>query len=87
MKAAATFYKGIEFVSICRLPTDQQLLLQHTRDPERIKILMDGKILNDCILYKNYCVWYSTVFIQSTVPLPPAERTKEFEIEIALSKA
>ncbi|MFZ2906713.1 MAG: hypothetical protein WAZ98_10965 [Cyclobacteriaceae bacterium] len=86
MKAAATFYKGIEFVSVRTLPADQQLLLQHAHDPERIKILKDGKILNDCILYTNYCTWYSTVFESSTVPLPVIESNR-FEIKIALSNA
>ena len=65
MKADATFYRGIEFVSVNSLPADQQLLLKHTQEPRRIKILADGKILSNCIEYEKYTKWYSNVYQQS----------------------
>lgn len=68
MRAQATNYKGIEFVRFHELPADQQLLLQHNTQLERIKILMDGKVCRDCIQYKDYSDWYSSVFVKSTRP-------------------
>ncbi len=65
MKVQAIHYKGIEFVSFQELPADQQLLLQHNTGLERIKILMDGKIFKDCVQYKDYSAWYTSVFLKS----------------------
>lgn len=68
MIAKAKFYKGIEFICVSELPADQQLLLQHVQEPERIKILMDGKILSNCIQYRDYCHWFNTVYKSSVQP-------------------
>lgn len=65
MKVQATHYKGIEFVSFPELPADQQLLLQHNTELERIQILIDGKVRGNCIQYKDYSNWYSSVFLKS----------------------
>lgn len=69
MLAKAKFYRGIEFISVSELPADQQLLLQHVQEPERIKILMDGKILSNCIQYRDYCHWFTTVYQRSVQPV------------------
>jgi len=88
MKAKATFYRGIEFICVSELPDNQQLLLQQVRDPERIKILMAGKILNNCIQYKAYCDWYTTVFERSIIPVKIKPVPEEvFPVNIALGKA
>lgn len=88
MLAKAKIFRGIEFINVSELPGDQQLLLQHSRDPERIKILMDGKILSNCIQYHEYCQWYSAVFKQSIVPVQPEIVHKElFPVSVALNKA
>jgi hypothetical protein len=88
MLAKAKIFRGIEFISVSELPGDQQLLLQHSRDPERIKILMDGKILSNCIQYHEYCKWYIAVFKQSIVPVQPEIVHKElFPVSVALNKA
>jgi hypothetical protein len=76
MKAKAKVYKGIEFISVSELPANQQLLLQHAQDPERIKIMLDGKILENCIQYREYNHWYTTVYNQS-VALPTASSFQE----------
>lgn len=65
MKAKARSYKGIEFVTVHELPPDQQLLLKHATDPERIKILIDGVVLDNCIQYGQYCEWHATVYERS----------------------
>lgn len=65
MKVQATIFKGIEFVNLQDLPADQQTLLRHNNEVERIKILIDGKVNNNCIQYKDYSYWYSRVYLQS----------------------
>jgi len=88
MLAKAKFFRGIEFINVSELPGDQQLLLQHSRDPERIKILLDGKILSNCIQYREYCQWFSTVFERSILPVKVESLQKEaFSVKIAMSKA
>lgn len=70
MKAKARYYKGIEFVVLAELPANQRILLESTpSEPERIKILIDGKITEDCIQYKHYTEWYSLVYATSVAPV------------------
>jgi hypothetical protein len=76
MKAKAKVYKGIEFISVSELPANQQLLLQHAQEPERIKIMLDGKILENCIQYREYTHWYTTVYNKS-VALPATSSVQE----------
>lgn len=92
MKVQSTIYKGIEFVSFQELPVDQQLLLQHNTELERIIILLDGKVCRDCIQYKDYSAWYSFVFLKSVrpqtqytksaEPVLPAVKPSEFAVEV-----
>ena len=77
MKVQASNYKGIEFVNLHKLPADQQLLLQHNGDIERIKILIDGKITGDCIQYSAYSLWYALIFEKSIAPLPAKRQIEE----------
>jgi len=85
MKAAAKIYRGIEFVSVSDLATNQQLLLQHSQEPERIKIMVDGKILGDCIQYREYDKWYSSVYKRSiaAADVNPVKE-EEFQVNISL---
>ena len=63
MKASATFYRGISFIQIHDLPSDQQVFLRSSpNNPERIKLLIDGKILDECILYAEYIEWFVNVY-------------------------
>jgi len=57
-------YKGIEYVQLSELPSDQQHLISHSSDNREmiIKIQVDGKILNDCIQFKDYQNWYKRQF-------------------------
>ena len=83
MKAKAIAYRGIEFINISDLPANQQLLLLHAQEPERIKILMDGKILENCIQYREYGVWYATVYTQSVAVPVRAIQEEAFQISVA----
>lgn len=88
MKAKARFYRGIEFIQVSDLSTRQQLLLEHSREPERIKILIDGKIEANCIQYKKYCEWFSAVYSTSVATAKVENVEQEtLPVEIALGKA
>ncbi|MBX2944558.1 MAG: hypothetical protein KF725_01895 [Cyclobacteriaceae bacterium] len=63
------FYRGIEYVRVDDLPAEQQALLQMSFTyPERISILIDGKIIRNCIQYEPYTEWYTHVFQTSVAP-------------------
>jgi hypothetical protein len=56
-------YKGIEYVQFSELPLEQQELLKSTMPVDfTIKILVNEKILRDCIQFKDYFDWYENVF-------------------------
>ena len=65
MKAQPRIFKGIEFVVLSDLPENQQVLLRFNSSMEWIKILIDGKILDNCIQYKEYSIWHATVYTNS----------------------
>lgn len=86
MKAKATVYRGIEFICVGELPADQQLLLEHSQEPERIKILIDGKILSDCIQFSHYSQWFEKVYATS-VPVSKSVQETVIPVQISLAKA
>ena len=56
-------YKGIEYVQLSMLPEEERALLSQTFNREFIiKIQVNGKILSDCIQFKDYTVWYEQQF-------------------------
>ena len=63
MKVNSTIYKGIEFVEISTLPSEQRASLLQTVSPDLfIKILVDGKLMPRCIQYKDYEAWYDNSY-------------------------
>ncbi|MCU0356010.1 MAG: hypothetical protein MUE95_00370 [Cyclobacteriaceae bacterium] len=63
MKAQPTYYRGISFVRLHELPAEQQQALQASPNhPERIKILMNNNVFDECIQYAAYSDWYSMVY-------------------------
>ncbi len=67
MKVNSTIYKGIEFVEISTLPSDQKTILMETINPDLlIKILVDGKLMPRCLQYKDYEDWYDNAYRPAT---------------------
>jgi hypothetical protein len=63
MKVNSTVYKGIEFVEISALPSDQKTSLLQSINPDLlIKILVDGKLMPRCLQYKDYEEWYDNSY-------------------------
>ncbi|HEX5170315.1 MAG TPA: hypothetical protein VFW11_14155 [Cyclobacteriaceae bacterium] len=59
-------YKGIEYVQLDELPEEQQLRIKESfNEGLFVKILVNGKLCEDCILYKDYSYWFHSVFIVS----------------------
>jgi hypothetical protein len=63
MKAEIKIYKGIEYVQVNLLPAEQQNIISQTLSNKLyIKILIDGKIIGNCLQYKDYELWYNNVY-------------------------
>jgi hypothetical protein len=63
MKVRCRVYKGIEYIRVADLPEEQQKKFLQTVDYELfIKILIDKKIISDCIQYKDYENWFDRVY-------------------------
>ncbi|SKC74621.1 hypothetical protein [Ohtaekwangia koreensis] len=70
MKAEIKIYKGIEYVLVSQLPAEQQTIISQTISKRLyIKILIDGKIVGNCLQYKDYDFWYENVYRQGDKPL------------------
>lgn len=74
MKVAPQSYRGIDFVCESDLPAEQQEALKKSLlSPERIKILINGVVVENCIYYKDYEKWYSEVFRAEAQPVVTAK--------------
>lgn len=63
MKVNSSIYKGIQFVQVNALPQDQKDKLLSTINRELlIKILVDGKLVGNCLQFKDYETWFDNVF-------------------------
>jgi len=86
MKAKAKLFKGIEYVVTTELPGDQRLLLEHRGNLDHIKILVDGKIISNCLSYSVYSNWYHSVFFVQRAAMPKPSQEKVFNTTVHLSK-
>jgi len=63
MKVNSTIYKGIEYVQVNSLPADQkEKLLQTINHDLLIKILVDEKLIGNCLLFKDYEIWFDNIY-------------------------
>lgn len=63
MKVNSTIYKGIEYVQVSSLPPDQKdKLLQTINHDLFIKILVDEKLVGNCLLFKDYEIWFDNIY-------------------------
>jgi hypothetical protein len=63
MKVNSTIYKGIEYIQLNALPPDQkERLLQTINHDLFIKILVDEKLIGNCLLFKDYEIWFENVY-------------------------
>ena len=63
MKVNSTIYKGIEYVQVNSLPVEQkEKLLQTINHDLLIKILVDEKLIGNCLLFKDYEIWFDNIY-------------------------
>lgn len=63
MKVSSSVYKGIQYVQVSTLPVEQRDRLLGTINKELfIKILVDGKIIVNCLQFKDYERWFESVY-------------------------
>lgn len=83
-------YKGIEYVQLKELPEDQQQRIKQSLSRELfIKILIDGQLHQDCILYKDYRSWFENVYsISSESESAPATTPADVaSLNISIAKS
>ena len=62
MLVDAEHYKGISFVRISMLPTEQREKIRESFSRELIvKIIRDNTLINDCIIYDDYVSWFRLI--------------------------
>lgn len=82
MKVNFTLYKGIEYVQVSSLPPEQQeLLLQTINRDLIIKILVDGKLVRNCLQFKDYEVWFDNIFKPRKKTLSTTQNKKDLADE------
>ena len=88
MKADRKIFKGIEYVQLHELPLAQQDKLASRYDLF-IKIMIEGKVVGQCIQYKDYNFWYENVFRTRITPVKEtivSEVARDMEHNLALNK-
>lgn len=81
MKVSSSIYKGIQYVQVSALPAEQRERLLRTINTELlIKILVDGKIIGNCLQFKDYERWFENVYR----PISVAEgKPRKQEMDVA----
>lgn len=83
----AQIYKGIEFIQLADLPTDQQVSIREWASNDQIiKILKNDSLLTDCVQYKDYKYWFENVLQSETVTLTQKSPRKASSIRLAIGR-
>ncbi|TFG88535.1 MAG: hypothetical protein E4H16_04915 [Candidatus Atribacteria bacterium] len=78
MKVNSTIYKGIEYIQVRELPPDQQELLLKTISRDLlIKIMIDGKLVGNCLQFKVYETWFDRVYQVKPKPSKSSSASRE----------
>jgi hypothetical protein len=63
MRASSENYKGIEYIRISSLPMIQKDYIYKSINQKLIiNILKDNSLMNDCIQYQHYIIWYENIY-------------------------
>ena len=89
MKVNSTIYKGIEYVQVSSLPADQrEKLLQTINHDLFIKILVEEKLIGNCLLFKDYEIWFDNIYKPQSHVNPRAEgRVEQSSIQVEIKKS
>ena len=77
-KQGEEVYRGIHYIRVSELPDDQQSLFKEwLPSDQRIKIMIQKEIMDDCVQYHHYEHWFDNVYpAQESIKM---EVTKEVE--------
>lgn len=82
MKVKSTVYKGIEYVQVSALPKDQmEKLLQTINRDLFIKILIEDKLVTNCLQFKDYEIWFDHIYGPEIMPVRKTKKEKDREVE------
>lgn len=74
MKVSSSIYKGIQYVQVSTLPAEQRERLLRTINADLfIKILVDGKVIGNCLQFKDYESWFENVYGQINMEGKPGK--------------
>jgi hypothetical protein len=83
MMVDSKIYKGIEYVQLNELPGAQREKISQTLNNDLlIKIMIDGKIIHDCLQYKDYSFWYHSVYKAKSIGQPAETTPVEFQTKL-----
>jgi hypothetical protein len=86
MKADRKNYKGIEYVLFEELPqTQREKLLQTLGQDVFIKIMVDGKIVSQCVQYKDYSRWFDNIYKAKTTQAKESHINESVELTANLA--
>ena len=56
-------YRGIHYIRVSELPEDQQVLFEEwLPGDQRIKIMIQKEVMNDCVQFHHYKHWFDNVY-------------------------
>lgn len=83
MRVESEQYKGIEYVRVSNLPDDQKEKIKMSLPQDSIiKILKDGKLIEDCIQYPDYLAWFEIHHQGSIIHARPQPASGALEFSI-----
>jgi hypothetical protein len=86
MMIDSKIFKGIEYIQTNELPQTQREKLDETLNKSLfIKILIDGKIISECLQYKDYSYWYNSVYQAKAQEAPVKTAPITFETKLVLN--
>lgn len=86
MMVEAKNYKGIQYIQVNELPQVQQESLTRTINKDLfIKILIDGKVISDCLQYKDYTFWFNTVYRSTQLDVPATQDAEQVQFQAKLA--
>lgn len=74
-------YKGIEYIRISELPTEERTQIKNWLGTDMIiKIQTQDQLLPDCVVYKDYVHWFDKIFTKIS-PVDTSEKAKKPEVK------
>lgn len=88
MKVTSKVYRGIEYIVIDDLPQQQQEKISKSISHDLlIKILIDNKVVSNCLQYKDYEYWFNHFYTPEKVKAIEAGKSPVHSHQVVLNNA